>query len=273
MKSASRIVARASGPGRRAARLAATRRDHEDRAALDAALEAADDAARSRPSLLSLLSHDLRNPLAALPTCVSVIRRALPAEHAAHRQVEVIQRSADELTQMLDTTSDVARIDLGRLLGGSDPAPPGALIAAAAASVQRFAQGKRLDVQVGADVPEIRADRPRLVRTLASLLTRALRITPKPGPVTVRAERDGDGARITITDGGATLSEERRASIFDVPLDEAEHRTSGQHFLFDLYVARGVIEAHGGAIEIVPTGSGTALVLTLPGHDALRPPS
>jgi signal transduction histidine kinase len=268
----SRIATRAPGVGHRGARDAAEREHRklqERNEALQAELVASE---RRRAELLSLLAHDLKNPLSPLLICTQVLGRALPADHAARRSVDIVKRSGDELGAAIEELSDAASIELGRLsvqknLAAVDVAE---MIAEALETTRRRVQERRLEVAVADDLPPVVCDRHRVVRLLTDLLVRALRITPRGDVVTVRAEPCDDGAtRISITDAGPAVPEAHRGVFFELPVDAVHHRATGQEFALSLYVARGVVEAHGGAIEMDSEGErGSTVWLTLPGVEA-----
>lgn len=265
-RAVSRIRARSAATSRRAARRAASLRQREEDALIASARTDAEAVARSRSTLLSELSHDLRNPVSVLSLNLQVLERAAGAEERARRPLEVIRRVSDELTQMLDTTSEAARIDRGDLTLQLGHHPIAAMIDDALRPSRRNAQLKELNLNITAapDLPPVLCDRDRVVRALAGLLARAVRVSHKRATVTVHAEPDGDGVRLTVADEGTSIPE--GAAAFDPPDDKEQRMALGASFVLDLFVARGVIESQGGAITAAPRAPrGTAFVITLPG--------
>jgi signal transduction histidine kinase len=268
----SRIRVRPAATGRRAARAAIARRRREERDLADALRSETDAAARARPALLSLLSHDLRNPLSVMTLNLPSIDRAVPPDHPNRRQVEMLRRAAEELAQMLQNTGEAARVDRGDLtlaLGAHEIAP---VIGAALDIVQRAAHQKEitLQVDVAEGLPAVCCDRDRVVRVLGALLCRAVRVSPKKGVVVVRAEHDEEdgGVRIAITDAGAEIPKAYVDTVFEIPDDDQHRHAAGGCFVLDLFVVRGTIDALGGRVWVENAEQsakrGSTFVVTLP---------
>jgi signal transduction histidine kinase len=271
---ASRIRVRPASTGRRAARAARARRRREERALTEALRSEADASTRARPVLLSLLSHDLRNPLSVMTLNLPSIDRAVPPEHPNRRQVEMLRRAAEELAQMLQHTGEAARVDRGDVtlvLGTHEIGP---VIGAALDLVQRAAHQKEIafQVDVAERLPAVCCDRDRVVRALGALLCRAVRVSPKKGAVIVRAVHDDeDGVLVSVTDAGAEIPEAYVDAVFEIPDDDQHRHATGACFVLDLFVVRGTIDALGGRVwvergETAEPGArrGSTFFVTLP---------
>jgi signal transduction histidine kinase len=264
---ASRIAARPSAVGHRAARDMAARRRREELSLLDMVRQEADDAARARPALLSLLSHDLRNPLSVVLVSLRMLARALPAEHAARKHVDAIGRAADEMSGILQDMSDAARIEEGRLTLTLTREEVGAMLARAADHASRAAHAKNVSIVVdAAPATWVLCDRDRVQKLLSGLVANAVRITPRGHAVEARAAQDEGAVRIAVTDGGQGVPRDLDDRAFDLP---ASNGPSGQARVagvgLSLYAARGIVEAHGGAIDLERAASGgSTFVITLP---------
>jgi signal transduction histidine kinase len=264
---AGRIRVRAAGAGRRAARSAVARRRREEEAVVEALRAEADAAARARPEVLSLLSHDLRNPLGVVLMSLHPLGRAVPPDHPARRHYDMLKRAALELGQMLDTTSEAVRVERGSVSLASAEEDASALIATAIEATRRRAdeRGLKLQIDVPAGLPKVNVSAEKIGRALTDLLARAVRVAPKNSTVAVHAQPDEEGVRISIADRGSPIPEAFADQVFDVPQSAAHRHASNAYFVLDLFVARGVIEAHGGRVWLEPTpGGGTTFVLTLP---------
>ena len=268
----SRIATRAASGGQRTAQEAAEREHRRLQDRCEALREQLEASEHQRAELFSLVSHDLKNPLSPLLMSAQVLTRSIPPETPGRHSAEIIRRSADELSLMLEALSDASGIEQGRLsvrdkLAATDV---GGMIAEALETTRRRAQDRLLEVTIAEDLPPASCDRHRMVRVLADLVIRALRITPKGETVTVQARLDRDGdAVLSITDGGPSIPEEYRRLFFELPTSARHQRATGQEFALALFVARGVVEAHGGAIDVASAGArGSTVSLTLPGRAA-----
>jgi signal transduction histidine kinase len=197
---------------------------------------------------------------------LDILGRALAPDDRARRHLETSRRGAGELKLMLDVTSLAARIELGQLALPIADHDAGALVAAAMEVVRHAAEsrGLALEARVAEGLGPAACDRDPIVAVLVGLLRRAISVTPKGGVVVVRAEPDDGGVRFAVEDRGAPPPE--GDALFEVPRSEHQKRATGQHFFLDLFVARGVVEAHGGDLTVEPgPGGGSVLRFTLPG--------
>jgi signal transduction histidine kinase len=231
---------------------------------------------RDRAELCSVLSHDLRNPLTVVVWSAQMLARRLPPEDASRRALDAVARAADEMNQMLLDLSDAARIHDGRLPAALalEACEPAALVEQAAASTRVMAQSKALTItlDVPPELPPLLCDRERIARVLGGILGNAARRTPRGGAVSVHAARVGDGGRdalrIVVEDGGPEIAREDRATLFSLPAAPspgAPRRPRTMTPAIALFVARGVVEAHGGELDLESEpGQGARFVLTLP---------
>lgn len=240
---------------------------------LDAAHEAIDELARARGELCSVISHDLRNALSVVLWNTQVLLRGATTDSPSRRFLDAIGRAYEEMSQLADDLSDTARLVDDRMVLSRAPAPAPALIEDAVAAHRTAAEAKRVsfDVEVDRDLPAISVDRPRVMRALSVLFAHALRVTPKGGTITVRASGYGAAARIAITDGGSGLPEDQRSYLFQLPVAPPRDgtRRPRQFSAVALFVAKGLIEAHGGSLEAEHCdGKGTTFVAVLPMGDS-----
>jgi signal transduction histidine kinase len=121
----------------------------------------------------------------------------------------------------------------------------------------------QLDLDVPATLPAIRGDRERLLQVLSNLIGNAVKFVGKGGRVHVRAWREGDRIQVGISDNGPGIAAHDLALIF-----ERYERGTSQGPLgvgLGLYIAKGIVEAHGGRIWVESQlGAGTAFFFTIP---------
>ena len=264
-----------AAPASREAKRSPRRKD-DHRAELPTVRSERDAFERDRAELCSALSHDLRNPLTVVVWSAQLLARRIPQDDAARRHVDGITRAAEEMNQMLHELSDAARIPVGRLGQAIELAEaevgPLAEQAAAANRAQIHSKEIALTLDLPTDLGTISCDKERIARVLAALMSAAVRRSPKGGAVILRASRGVSGrraeARIVVEDGGPDIPPEDREALFALPTAPAPGsarppRPGGSAIA--LFVARGVIEAHGGRLWLEPKpDQGARFVLTLP---------
>ena len=123
----------------------------------------------------------------------------------------------------------------------------------------------RLDVRVDPDVPPIQVDVQAIHQALVNLVTNAIEaVEPETGLITIRSEYlpDEDFMRVEVMDNGPGISSEDRLRIFEPFVSTKGQRGTG----LGLAVTRGIIQQHGGSIELSSgTQPGATMVITLPG--------
>src|SRR6185369_17454533 len=112
------------------------------------------------------------------------------------------------------------------------------------------------------DSPKVEADAERIFRVLSNLLGNAIKFTPEGGNITVRAERCGDEFWITVRDTGPGIAADELPHVFERYWKARPASQSGAGL--GLYIAKGIVEAHGGRIWAESSAGGARLIFTLP---------
>jgi PAS domain S-box-containing protein len=235
-------------------------REHEARTAAEAATRARDD-------MLGIVSHDLRNPLAAIGLCASALSQSIePNSESVHRMLASIKHSADSTDRLIEDLLDVSSIEAGRLALEPHAEAPSDLLAQATDMFATTAsqRGVALETQATPNLPPVRADAERVIQGLANLLTNSLKFTPRGGHITLRAEPDPTGVRFAVEDTGVGIAAEDLPHVFDRFWQK--HREGGERGTgLGLAIVRGIVDAHGGQIRVESTpGKGSRFSFTLP---------
>ncbi|MBA2964333.1 PAS domain-containing protein [Ramlibacter sp. CGMCC 1.13660] len=224
---------------------------------------------RSRTTFLSLLAHELRNPLAPLRNAHHVLTSPGVREETASRMLGTIDRQVGHLTQLVDDLLDVARIHHGRVLVRPRRIELVELVEEAVESARPGCEAKR--VALTAHLPvgpwPIDADPTRLTQVITNLLGNACKFTDAGGQVTVTLQREAATAVLTVADTGIGLAADHLAKIFDLfmQVDPSLERSRSGLGL-GLTLARQLIEAHGGTVSVhsAGVGRGSEFVVRLP---------
>src|SRR5262249_43775309 len=144
----------------------------------------------------------------------------------------------------------------------------GALVREAAEVHRPLAQEKGLTLDEDVDDAPgavVRADRDRIVQVFGNLVGNAVKFTPSGGRIVVGARRAAGEVRFRVADGGGGIAPEHLPRVFERGYrGPSKERGLG----FGLSIAKGIVEAHGGTIEVASeVGRGTTVTFTLPRAD------
>jgi len=218
-----------------------------------------------RSELLTIVSHDLRNPLGVVIVTTTLLARELGADPALDRQFQMIKRAAQEMNQIVEDLVDAANIDAGTLPIGQEVHDATSILDAAlsAASTSTSSRPIALAKQIAKAVPPLYVDRARVLQVLSRLVNNAARFMHKGGTITLRAEPIPEGARFSVVDTGPGIAEIDRPLLFTRRPPAGRRACQGMGL--GVYVAKGIVEAHGGEIAAQSElGRGSTIHFTLP---------
>jgi PAS domain S-box-containing protein len=221
-----------------------------------------------REEVVSIVSHDLRNPLGVVAAAADLLIE-LPLDEKERRlQAEIIARSAGRMGRLIEDLLDVARIEAGAFVvrPSAERVRPILEEAIELSAHQAEQAGVALLVEVASHVPPARMDRDRILQALTNLIDNALRFTARGGSVTLGGvERDGRVA-LSVSDTGEGIAPEAVDRLFD-RFWQTEGAGKGVAGL-GLAIVRGIVEAHEGEVQVESEqGVGTTFVLLLPSAD------
>ena len=240
------------GPDRRLERLAVGLRDDRARERTD----------RSRADLVSTVAHELRSPLTSVKgfTATLLAKWDRFPDEQKKLMLETVNADADRVTRLLTDLLDVSRIDAGRLEVRKQVVDlPLAVARAVAGRVAGGERAERFVVRVDGVLPEVWADPDKLDQVVVNLVENAVR--HGAGTVTVVLRPDGDGVQVVVSDEGDGIPEEVAARVFTRFWRGNRRGGTG----LGLYIVKGLVEAHGGRVEVgrAPSG-GAAFRFVLP---------
>ena len=210
----------------------------------------ADEATRAREEILSVVSHDLRNPLGAIMMARARCCTSAPttAAAASDANVERIHRQAERMARYIQRPRRL-RGHRGRTHRARSPrAPPEEILTAAsdmfAPIARSAASGSRRGVLP--DLPAIECDSDRAVQVLTNLVANALKVTPKGGAVSIGAEPKDNGVVFYVRDTGPGIEADELPNLFERHWRSKTSSYKGAGL--GLSIARGIVDAHGGRI-------------------------
>ena len=228
------------------------------------------DLERLRAEFLGMVSHELRAPLASIKGCSATVLGASGIRDPAEllQFFRIIDDQADRMSEMIGDLLDAGRIETGTLL--VDPQPMDVIDLLDKARESFLGGGGRnpLQLELPPDLPQVQADRRRIVQVLGTLLSNAAEQSPESSPIQVAAVREGYQVAISVTDEGRGVPADRLPYLFR-KFARAGDRRPGRVIAgtgMGLAICKGLVEAHGGRIRAASGGSGrgTRFTFTLP---------
>jgi signal transduction histidine kinase len=227
---------------------------------------------RSRADLVSTVAHELRSPLTSVKgfTATLLAKWDRFTDEQKLLMLSTVNADADRVTRLLSELLDVSRIDAGRLeLRRQVVDVPAAVRRVVAGSVAAGEDESRFRVLVSDELPEMWVDPDKLDQVLHNLVENALRhgdgtVTVRVEPLVVAGDLAADprereeaapGAVVTVVDEGEGISEETAARVF-TKFWRGGARRGGTGL--GLFIAKGIVEAHGGTIAAGRSEAGGA---------------
>ena len=217
----------------------------------------------AKAEFISIVAHELRTPLTSIVGYLELVaegRFGDPPE-AMVRPLTSLSRSAHRLKRLVDEMLDVSRIDAGRVSLERSTLDLGVVARDVVAELSLLARAKQQTATTNCASPIwVDGDLDKLHRIIVNLMSNAIRYTPNGGEITISiddapADRyPGGWARIRVRDTGIGIAETERHRIFE-PFTDArpvKHHSSSEPGSsgLGLYIARGLIEVHGGLITV-----------------------
>jgi len=217
---------------------------------------------------IDVASHELRHPITVLKGYAVTLReRWNELGHEERiRMLEALEEGADRLARMAGMLLDISRMERGRFRPQKEEVEPVSLAEEAVEEMRGRGFTHRFRVSSCPGVGCLEADRERIRQVLCILLENAALYSPPGSEVEVELS-EGDGELlVSVLDRGMGIPEEDRERVFDrfYQVEDALHH-SVPGMGMGLYIAREIVEGHGGRIWNEPRpGGGTAFRLTLP---------
>lgn len=232
------------------------------------------EAIRRRDEFLAMLSHELRNPLAAVVTATELIKSDVPATQQP-QLIAVLDRQSQQMARLLDDLLDASRVTQNKIDLKKAQLDLRTVVEEASAAARPVfgARDLRFSLVVDAAPLRVDGDASRLQQVCMNLLTNAAKYTPAGGHVWLEATSCADHAVVRVRDDGMGIAPEMLEAIFDLFVQsrrtlERAHGGIG----VGLTLARSLIEMHGGTLTATSEGEGkgSEFVVRLPLSTARR---
>ncbi|MBA4383330.1 MAG: two-component sensor histidine kinase [Anaerolinea sp.] len=210
-----------------------------------------------RRQLIGDVTHELRTPLAAIKGYMEgLMDGVIPATPDSYQQV---YSEADRLQRLVNDLQELSRVEAGAYQLKSESVSPVDLIESVVKHLGRQFEEKEilLKTKLDANLPNVPADKDRILQVLTNLVGNALQYTSTGGSVTLTAVREKTEIVISVSDTGIGISPDHLPFIFNrfYRTDKSRARASGGSGI-GLTIAQALIKAHHGRIWAESTGEG-----------------
>jgi signal transduction histidine kinase/DNA-binding response OmpR family regulator len=233
------------------------------------------EADRRKNEFLSMLAHELRNPLAPIRNATQILRLRLPDEPDLLAVRDIIDRQVEHLVRLVDDLLDISRITRGKIRLLLEPVDIASIVARALETSRPVIDERHhgLTVSLPQEPLRVHADLVRLAQVLSNLLNNAAKYTEDGGTITLTVREEDGEAVVRVRDTGMGIPAETLPHVFDLFVQAERSLDRSQGGLgVGLTLVRGLVEMHGGRVEAASDGPGRGSEFTvrLPALDMAR---
>ena len=214
---------------------------------------------RTKDEFLSIVSHELRNPLNSMLGWAQLLRTREFDAAKTERALLMIEKSALSQAKLIEDILDISRITTGKFQLNVSVIALASVIEAAMNVARPSAETKKIQLEalLEPESVEVSGDPDRLQQLLWNLLSNAIKFTPVGGRVTVKLERTGSIAQIQVSDTGIGISDDFLPYVFERfrQADSSKSRAQGGLGL-GLSIVYQLVELHGGTVRVESRGEG-----------------
>ncbi len=222
----------------------------------------------ARSALLRSVSHDLRTPLATIRAVSTDLQGDTPYDDETRRELlGLVSDEAERLDRLVGNLLSMSRVEAGAFAPDLQAVDVRELLDATVARLRRVVREHRVEVDVAAAVPLLRADYTQLELVITNLLENAVRHATPRSTIRVGARPAGAMVALWVENQGEGVLPTERTRVFEAFHQSRGSRSSG----IGLAICKAVVEAHGGTIRVLDVaGGGARFTFTIP---ALEPAS
>jgi signal transduction histidine kinase/CheY-like chemotaxis protein len=221
-----------------------------------------------RDQFMAMLSHELRNPLAAISLAVDTLQ----TKEKLSNEYAIVARQTRHLAKLVDDLLDIARVTTGKISLHMTQVDLSDVVEHCVELMRPRAEGRNLTVTTQISIPKatVRADAVRLEQIVNNLLSNAVKYTPPGGRIDVLLERDDGDVVLRVRDTGKGIAPEMLTRVFDMFMQETTIDRSEGGMGVGLTLVRKLVHLQRGTVRAYSRGRGTGseFVVRLPLWDA-----
>jgi signal transduction histidine kinase len=220
-----------------------------------------------RADFVSLVSHELRAPMASVIGCAATLRARWRELTAEQREsfLALIEQETGRLSTLIGDVLDTSRIEAGTFSYSFGDVDLAELVRETAAMVSLGTDEVTVNTAVHDPLPAVRGDRERLRQLLLNLLTNAAKYTVAGDEIEVRAAAEDGSVVVSVVDHGPGIAPNEQRLVFEKfgRVNSSGRSTPGAGL--GLFIARSIAEAHGGSLDVYSEpGHGATFFFRLP---------
>lgn len=226
--------------------------------------------AEAQATFVSVVSHELRTPLTCIKTSIELLQATEPrdADESRHELMQTIADHTARLESLVNDLLQVTRLEAEQVVLTPQPTDIALFLKRVARSFTPLLvrKSQHLELDLSAGLPRAWIDRKQIEQVISNLLSNAIKFTPQGGHIRLALRGDKETLIISVSDDGPGILPEEQPHIFEkFYVGHQQKATGGVGVGLGLYIARRLVELHGGRISVNSTpGQGATFTFTLP---------
>ena len=224
--------------------------------------------AQMKEDFTNIMVHELRSPLTSIKASTDLLANPTGKLSAPEKDklLELVHTQSAKLLDQVSLILDAAKLNAGLFKIDKMPGNLTKLLEERVEMIMPQVQKKYIHLRADIDplIPGFSFDQRYIGQVINNLLSNSIKFTPVGGTIILIARRDGNQIMISVSDNGVGISKEQQAQLF-TKFTQVGHPSTQVGTGLGLYIVKGVVEAHGGAVKLESEpGHGTTISFTLP---------
>jgi two-component system sensor histidine kinase KdpD len=228
--------------------------------------EASREGEKLRSAILDSVTHEFRTPLTAIKASATSLLSDANLDSAQQQElITVINEETDRLNHLVGEAAEMAQLDANQVELQREPHHIREVIDRALEEARQFIANHAIEIDIADDLPLVSFDLERIKDVLRQLLENAGKYSPPGSSIRITAETNDHTLSVSVADHGPGIDDFEQSLIFDKFYRGKNERYRIQGTGMGLAIAKAVVEAHGGSIDITSQlGNGSVFSFTLP---------